>query len=139
MGTSEPIAARLAPVAASHPEILGLYVFGSHARGDAHHGSDVDLGALFSRRPGLPDLVRLEAEIEAAVGSKVDLVDAGSCNPFLALEIIRGERIYEADGVACDEFDLYVMRRAGDLWPFERERRRMLLDPDREPMAGRGA
>ncbi len=139
MGVVEEVATRVAPVAAAHPEVLGLYLFGSHVRGDAHPSSDVDLGALLSRKPDLQHLVRLENELEEAVGRKVDLVDAGSCGPFLALDIIRGERIYEGDGLACDEFDLYVMRRAGDLWPFEQERRRMLLDPRRQPSARSGA
>jgi hypothetical protein len=76
-----------------------------------------------------PSAVRLEIEFQGRLGRSVDLVDAGSCNAFLALDVIRGERIFEADGLACDKFDLYVMRRAGDLEPFERERRRMLLDP----------
>jgi hypothetical protein len=33
-----------------------------------------------------------------------------------------------------DEFELYLMRRAGDLAPVERERRRMLLGFDPEEL-----
>jgi hypothetical protein len=44
--------------------------------------------------------------------------------------VISGERLYCADVDACDELDLYVLRSAGDLEPFERERRRILLIPD---------
>ena len=36
--------------------------------------------------------------------------------------------VAESDPVALDHFDLYVMRRAADLAPFERERRRVLLE-----------
>lgn len=73
-------------------------------------------------------MIRLEHEIEQALGRRVDLVDVGRCEPFLALDVIRGERLYERDGAACDEFDLYVLRRAGDLAPFQEERWRMMMD-----------
>jgi predicted nucleotidyltransferase len=118
-------------VAAGEPRIFGVYLFGSQGTGDAHGDSDVDLGVLFSEPVGLDTVVRLEIEFQRRLGRSVDLVDAGSCDAFLALDVIRGERVFEADGLACDKFDLYVMRRAGDLEPFERERRRMLLDPAR--------
>jgi len=65
------------------------------------------------------------------------LIDAGKASAFLALEAISGERLYCADSTRCDEFDLYVLRRAGDLAPFEKERRRILLDPERYRSAAR--
>lgn len=128
-GEIERIAAACRPVAEAEPRLLGLYLFGSRTDGTAHERSDVDLGALFRERVGLGEVVGLEARFEDALRTSVDLIDIGHSDPFLALDAIRGERIYEADGVACDEFDLYVMRRAGDLAPFEHERRRMVLTP----------
>jgi predicted nucleotidyltransferase len=126
--TSE-VAEKVRPIVEAHPRVMGLYLFGSQVRGDAHPGSDVDLGILFEYKYHAPlrEIVTLETRFEEALGRKVDLVNVGSCNAFLALDVIRGDRIYERDGVAVDEFDLYVMRRAGDLAPYERERRRMLL------------
>jgi hypothetical protein len=56
-------------------------------------------------------------------------VVVGPSVEFLALDAIRGERIFGRDGRRLDEFDLYVLRRAGDLAYHERERRRMLLAP----------
>lgn len=117
------------PVAVGEARILGLYLFGSEAEGTAGEHSDVDLGVLFAdRSAGLEDVVRLEARFAEALERSVDLVNLGTCNAFLALQAIRGERIYEGDGLACDEFDLYVMRRAADLAPYEHERRRMILE-----------
>jgi predicted nucleotidyltransferase len=115
-------------VAAGEPGIVGLYLFGSQATGETHERSDVDLGVLFAEKVRLDEVIRLEARFEERLERTVDLVDAGSCDAFLALRIIRGERIYCTDSTRCDEFDLYVMRRAGDLEPFERERRRMVLE-----------
>lgn len=123
-------------VAAAEPRIVGVYLFGSQAKGDAHAASDVDLGALFAEPTDLWEVIRLEARFEERLGRTVDLVDAGSCDAFLALAVIRGEQIFCADSTRCDEFDLYVMRRAADLEPFERERRRMLLE---EPIVSGGA
>ena len=39
----------------------------------------------------------------------------------LAEEIIRGERLYAQNEYEADEYDLYVLRRAGDQAPLERE------------------
>jgi predicted nucleotidyltransferase len=126
----DPELTRLAvEVAAAEPRIVGLYVFGSHAKGEAHERSDVDLGVLFAEKVAPEEVFRLELRFEERLGRPVDLVDAGSCDAYLALAIIRGERIFCTDSTRCDEFDLYVMRRAADLASFERERRRLALAP----------
>ncbi len=54
--------------------------------------------------------------------SRVDLVVLPEADPFLAANIIRGDRLYAQNEHAADEYDLYVLRRAGDLAPLERER-----------------
>jgi predicted nucleotidyltransferase len=114
---------------AGDPRILALYLFGSRARHEETEHSDADIGILFYQEQTLRDVLLLEDTLERRLGLKVDLVDAGRANAFLALDIIRGERVFCADEDRCDEFDLYVMRRAGDLAPFERERRSRLLQP----------
>ena len=113
--TQERIQLTIFEVARADPRILAVYLFGSRAKGEEHPRSDVDL----------------EIHFEDALGTEVDLVDLGKARPFLALDVIRGERLYCRDSTRCDEFDLYVLRRAGDLLPLERERRRILLDPER--------
>jgi predicted nucleotidyltransferase len=123
------LAGDLARFAASDPRIVALYLFGSRARGEATERSDVDVGILFRQEVALRDLILLEDALERRLGLPVDLVDAGRVSAFLALDVIRGERVYCSDPDRCDEFELYVMRRAGDLAPFERERRRLLLLP----------
>jgi predicted nucleotidyltransferase len=115
-------------VAAAEPRIVGLYLFGSRAKGEEHERSDVDLGVLFAEKVRPEEVFRLEVRFEERLGRPVDLVDAGSCDPFLALRVIEGERLYCSDETRCNEFDLFVMRRAADLEPFERERRRMMLE-----------
>ena len=115
--------------AASDPRILAAYLFGSRGRREETEQSDVDVGVLFRQEGSLREVLLLEDALERRLGLPVDLVDAGKASAFLALDILRGERVFCADPDRCDEFELYVMRRAGDLAPFERERRRLLLQP----------
>ena len=120
---------QLAVFAAAEPRIVACYLFGSRARGDATAASDVDVAALFGETVALDDLLRLEDALERKLGLPVDLIDLGRANAFLALDVIRGECVYCTDEDHCDDFELYVMRRAGDLLPFERERLRLVLQP----------
>lgn len=129
--TQAEIQRRVSQVAQADPRILGLYLFGSRTKGQEHPHSDVDLAVLFAEPQDLDTLLDLEIRFEDALGTKVDLVDAAKAKPFLALDAISGERIYCTDSRRADEFDLYVLRRAGDLAPFAKERRRILLDPHR--------
>jgi predicted nucleotidyltransferase len=116
----------LARVAATHPEIRAVYLFGSQVKGDARPDSDLDVGVLFEAPQLLGHALALETELQQAAGSEVDVVDAGRAAAFLALEIVRGERIFCRDPVETDRFELYVLRRAGDLLPFERQRQALL-------------
>ena len=118
-----------------------LYIFGSRARevkawldgaGPALPAgpSDVDMGAKPHQGVSLPpfDKVRLALALEDLLGvSRVDLVILPDADPFLAANIIRGERIFADDEYLADEYDLYILRRAGDLAPLERERMALIL------------
>ncbi|HET9766520.1 MAG TPA: nucleotidyltransferase domain-containing protein, partial [Thermoanaerobaculia bacterium] len=110
----------IASTLASRSEVVGAYLFGSRVDGSAHPQSDVDVGVL-SREPfGLEILVELENGLEGRLGLPVDVVDLWTANAFLALAAVKGERVFERAPPALDEFDLYVLRRAGDLAHFER-------------------
>ncbi len=123
----ERIAATLRPVLESVRSLRAAYLFGSVSRAEARPSSDVDLALLLDHRPTLAELVQLQQQLEDALGEKTDVVDLGSASAFLALDIIKGRRIFCRDHDAIDEFELYVLRRAGDLAPFERARRAHLL------------
>ena len=121
--------------------LVAAYAFGSRGdevaarlRGEAvevaHPASDVDIGVLPARqRPLNPrDRVRLTIALEDLLGaSRVDLVILPEADPFLAANVIRGARLFARDEYEADEYDLYVLRRAGDLAPLERERMRLVL------------
>jgi hypothetical protein len=75
------------------------------------------------------DRVRLTLELEDLFGApRVDLVVLSEARPFLAVDVIRGELLYTSNPDAQAEHELYVLRRAADLAPFEQERIRMILE-----------
>ena len=113
-----------------------IYAFGSRAAEIAAvirenkapkrtSSSDVDIGVRPKQGPKLStwDVVNLTLELENLFGaSRVDLVLLPDSEPFLALDIIKGELLYTEDPLDQAYFELYVLRRAGDLLPFKRER-----------------
>jgi predicted nucleotidyltransferase len=131
-----------------HYNLVAVYAFGSRApeiaarvRGDSGKettvvrlDSDVDIGVLPGRGCALSahDKVCLALALEDVLDvPRVDLVLLSDADPFLAANIVRGERLYAQDAYKADEYDLYVLRRAGDLAPLERERMALILGEER--------
>ena len=122
-----------------------LYAFGSRASevqkwlaGEQLHlpagPTDVDVGVKAARedRLSVRDKVRLTLALEDLLEvERVDLVCFADADPFLAANIVRGERLYARDAYTADEYDLYILRRAGDLAPLERERMALILREER--------
>jgi predicted nucleotidyltransferase len=78
-------------------EVTRLRVFGSYARGEASGTSDIDLIADFSAPKSLLDIVRIEREMSAALGLKVDLLTEGAISPYIREQLADDLRvIYEA-------------------------------------------
>ena len=121
--------------------LVAVYAFGSRANeiaarvvGEAVNtgpsDSDVDIGVLPARdvRLEAADRVSLMLALEDLFAvSRVDLVILPEAPPYLALDVVRGRLLYAADTDIEAEYQLYVLRRAGDLAPFERERLRAIL------------
>lgn len=120
--------------------LVGLYAFGSRAVALPHapqrdelppaSNSDLDIAVVPAAGTKLTvlDKVRIAQELEELFDiPRVDLVVLPEADPFLAANIIRGERLYTSDPHAADEYELYILRRAGDLAPLERERQALIL------------
>lgn len=121
--------------------IADMYVFGSRAGEIAElltgvigklspSASDLDIGVL----PETIDSLNLEKKTRLAIEledlfqvDRVDVVQLRETDPYLALEIIRGELIYTGDPDQQARHELYVLRRAEDLLPFKKERTRLIL------------
>jgi len=70
-----------------------LWVFGSEARGAAGPRSDLDLAALFRRRPSALELLEARAELAPLAGRELDLVDLDRTTPVLAMQVMRLGRL----------------------------------------------
>jgi predicted nucleotidyltransferase len=121
--------------------VIALYTFGSQAKNikDWMQGrqddiplrtSDVDIGVrvISGVNFSVTEKAKMALSLEDLFGSnRVDLVLLSQADPFLAAEIIRGERLFARDEHEADEYELYILRRAGDLAPLERERMALVL------------
>ncbi len=121
--------------------VRSLYLFGSRAResvewlrGDrplmAAGGSDLDVAVLPdpARWWDIQAKVRFAAQLEGFFGvGRVDLGVLPEMDPFVVAEAIDGERVFAQDSDLADEYELYVLRRAADLAPFERHRINVIL------------
>ena len=121
--------------------LCAIYAFGSRAaeisarvRGELfssrHPGSDVDIGVQPDGRNTLSarEKVQITIDLEDLFEEhRVDLIVMTEIEPFFALEIIRGELIYCDDLDVQAELELCILRRAGDLAYYEKERRRQIL------------
>lgn len=122
--------------------IADLYVFGIRAKeilamvndqafSSSKPESDVDIGILPADHNNWPPekKVQLSIELEDLFQvARVDLLLLPETDPYLALDIIRGELLYTNDPDRQARYELYVLRRAGDLLPFKKERTRMILE-----------
>jgi predicted nucleotidyltransferase len=95
-GGSAASSAQLERAAAWLDERFGLdalWLFGSRARGAAGRESDVDLAALFGRRPAALELLEARSDLEGLVGHEVDLVDLDQASPILVMQVLRHGRL----------------------------------------------
>lgn len=138
---AQDIAKKIAEICRKY-NISDLYAFGSRSEEIAGlvsgrqaslepGASDVDLGVLPAETAewSPEKRVRLSMELEDLFQvDRVDLVLLPEAEPYLALDIIRGDLLYTADPDQQARYELFVLRRAGDLMPFKRERIRMILE-----------
>jgi uncharacterized protein len=124
-------------------DVQVMYVFGSRAReiqdlvegrrgALAQTRSDVDIGVKTRRPLTIKEKVKMALAFEDLFGvPRVDLVFLDEAPSLLALEIVKGELLYARNPVYEAEYQLYIMRRAADLIPYERMKNKMLLEEAR--------
>ena len=131
----------IAEIAARY-EIMDLYVFGSRTSEilacldgksflQPRSASDADFGVLPAKLDEWNPARRVKLCIELEdlfQVDRIDLVLLPEADPYLALDIIRGELLYTRNPDHQARYELFVLRRAGDLIAFKKERNRMILD-----------
>ena len=116
-----------------------IYVFGSRAKEalDLIEGrieqlsstpSDLDIGIKPERALTVEEKVKIAILFEDLFDvSRVDLVVLPEAPVSLALEIVTGEILYMHDSTYEAEYQLYIMRQAADLLPYEQMKQRMIM------------
>ena len=66
-----------------------IRIFGSVARGDQHHDSDIDFLVDFEPGRSLLDLTGLWLDLETVLGCKVDVVSSRGLKPRVVSEVMR--------------------------------------------------
>ncbi len=105
-----------------------LWLFGSVAVERARTDSDLDLAALFRRRPTALELLETQDELGALVGRPVDLVDLDCDAPILAMQVLRhGKLLVDRVPERRITFAAHTPVRYEDLKIVRREAERALL------------
>jgi hypothetical protein len=96
------------------------------------HGnpSDLDIGVL--PKPGVQlravDRADLQTSLEDVFAARrVDLVILPEASAFLAADVVSGDLLFAGDADREAEFQLYVLRKAGDLAQVEHDRQAIVL------------
>lgn len=107
------------------PEVEAIYLFGSRARGQQSHDSDVDIAVLAASPLGPVFRFDLQESLAAEVGTSVDLVDLRAASTVLRVQIIDGGRLlYERDPLQRQLFEATALSAYARL----NEERRGLID-----------
>lgn len=72
-------------VSGYNPRMIGI--FGSYARGENDHNSDLDILIDFDQTPDLLEIIGMEQELSEELGIKVDLITVRSLNPQLKIYV----------------------------------------------------
>jgi len=90
--------------------------------------ADLDIGVKPAKPLTVEEKVKIAIFFEDLFDvPRVDLVVLPDAPIFLALEIVTGEILYMHDSTYEAEYQLYVMRMAADLLPYERMKQEMIM------------
>lgn len=99
--------------------LLGAWLYGSHARGEAREGSDVDIAILCDRSLEPVALFDARGRLEARLGTAVDLVDLRQAGGLLRVEATHDGRPI----VSSNEADMFATHALADHAAFAGNRR----------------
>lgn len=93
-----------------------LLQFGSTVRGQAHPGSDLDIGVLFNRvPPGLSEMGALAADLQAlAPGCEIDVAVLNRADPLFLKKILEHCVLLHGSPRRLAELQMYAYRRYQD-------------------------
>lgn len=129
MITGIPEQAIIATLRAQLPGLLAIYLFGSHAQGNAGLASDVDLAVLVEGKLESLCAWELAQTLAVTIGCEVDLLDLRAASTVMQYQVITtGIRLWEKDAqAALFESTILSQKTALDTARFQ-----LLLDIQRE-------
>jgi predicted nucleotidyltransferase len=96
--------------------------------------SDLDIGIKPEKNLTVEEKVEIAILFEDIFDvQRVDLIVLPEAPIFLALEIVTGEILYMQNTTFEAEYQLYIMRMAADLLPYEQMKQRMIMSDEYEP------
>ena len=106
----DQIQAAVEEFAENHCEVLGVFLFGSYAKGRQRAASDIDLAVYID--PGIPlselpleRTLRYTVELEGILKKRVDLILLTQAPPMLRHQVFRNGRIvFERDRARVRRF-----------------------------------
>ena len=103
------------------PDLQGVYLFGSVARGDATIASDIDI-AILCKHPVDSELKsKLTEQLENLLQKNIDLIELRFVNTIFQEEILcHAIRIATFDEKACECYEDYVYCSAMDFREFRK-------------------
>jgi predicted nucleotidyltransferase len=116
-----------------------IYAFGSRAKeifNTVHQKkhlppaskSDLDIGIKPEKPLSVQEKVKIAIFFEDLFDvPKADVIEISEAPITLALEIVQGELLYARDENYEAEYQLYIMSRAADLMPYERQKHKMIV------------
>lgn len=111
---------------------LAIYLYGSQAIGQAQPDSDLDI-AVLGATPYDPwalftltqELVALQETFQNHPPTEVDLVDLAAAAPMLrAIVVSQGRRVFCADRLGCDLFEIRALKE----YAYLQEERRLIVE-----------
>ena len=86
-------------------------------------GSDLDIGIVFSTgSPNFHSLSKLQVDFEDLFSPlRIDLVPLQRLDAIFQFSAIDGHRIAATDSFGADSYKLWVMNRAAELLPIQRQ------------------
>lgn len=129
-----PAASLFSPAArallvAALPDLQAVYLFGSHAVGQAGADSDLDLAVLAARPLDPLERWEVQESVAGLIGCDVDLVDLRAASDVLRAQVLaHGRVVFDADPPARQAFEAYALSSYALL----NEERALILDDVRK-------
>jgi len=103
------------------PNVIAVYLFGSHAKGKARAGSDIDLALLLRENPEYDYRLRVMSELADLLKAEVDVLVLRQCGILMQRQVLRyGIALFERDRKARISFEILSRKMYFDFLPAHR-------------------